>query len=77
MIACTKPTSATFKRGQPVLLSYGRVQIMQAVGTFARNGRVVDRSQWRRGWYGIDLGWDVELQAPVMVSAHVSALTAL
>jgi hypothetical protein len=71
------PTASAFKRGQAVLVSYGRVQIMQAVGTFARKGRVVSLKHRRRGWYGVEIGWDVETSAPVIVTAHVSALAAL
>lgn len=66
-----KATAAQFKRQQPVWVSYGCVQIMEAVGKFAAGGRVVDRTNWRKGWFGI------ELNSGALVTAHASALTAL
>jgi hypothetical protein len=69
--------AAAFSKNQRVLVSYGRVQIMQAVGAFARKGRVVSLKHRRRGWYGVEIGWDVETSTPVVVTAHASALAAL
>ena len=65
------PARAAFRRGAAVLVSYGAVQIMQAVGAFAAGGRIVDRRHWRRGWYG------VELLSGAIVTAHLSAITRL
>lgn len=65
------------KRGARVLVSYGCVQIMRAVGKFAISGRIHSRRHARRGWYEVDLGWDIDMQAPRLVSVHHSALTAL
>jgi hypothetical protein len=50
---------------------------MQAVGSFARKGRVVSLKHRRRGWYGVKIGWDVATSTPVIVTAHASALSAL
>ena len=63
--------SSGFAKNQKVLVAYGCVQIMQAVGKFWAGGRVVDRRNWRKGWLGI------ELNTGAIVTAHVSALTAL
>ncbi len=60
-----------FAKHQRVLVSYGRVQIMQAVGKFAAGGRIVDRRNWRKGWFGI------ELNSGALVPEHVSAMTVL
>lgn len=70
----TAPKSAAFKRGQRVLVSYGRVQVMQAVGSFAKAGRITSRRDWRSGWYEVAIGWDVNTSTPVLVTAHESAL---
>lgn len=59
------------RRGQRVLVAYGCVQIMQAVGKFAVSGRVLDRSNWRKGWLGIELG------NGTLVTAHLSAISRL
>lgn len=66
---------AAFRRGARVLVSYGQVQIMRAVGSYAVSGYVVDRSHWRKGWYEVALRWDVAAQRDVTVMAHVSAIT--
>lgn len=66
---------SAFRRGARVLVSYGQVQIMQAAGSFAVGGRVVDRSHWRKGWYEVALRWDVDAQRDMTVMAHASALT--
>lgn len=59
------------RRGQRVLVAYGCVQIMQAVGKFAVGGRVLDRRKWRKGWLGIELG------NGTLVTAHLSAISRL
>ncbi len=60
-----------FCKNQRVWVSCGCVQIMAAVGKFAAGGRIVDRRNWRKGWFGI------ELNTGALVTAHVSALTVL
>lgn len=61
----------SIKRNQRVLVSYGCVQVLRAVGRFAAGGRVVDRRNWRRGWF------TVELNGGALVTAHHSALSVL
>jgi hypothetical protein len=44
---------------------------------FAVIGRVVDRRNYRRGWYEVSSRWDVDAQREVTVMAQKSALTSL
>jgi hypothetical protein len=55
-------TAAAFRKGDPVLMSYGSARIMSAPAKFAVSGRVVDRRHYRRGWHEVALRWEVDAQ---------------
>ena len=63
------------RKGQRVLVSYGRVQVMKAVGQFAVGGYVRKPIARKPDWFEIELGWDVDTQALLCVTAHRSAIT--
>lgn len=65
---------AAFKRGQRVVVLYGVVQVYSVVGHYGKAGRVTSRKDWRRGWYEVEIDWDVTTSTPVLVTAHQSAL---
>ncbi len=68
---------AILKRGQRVMVSYGQTQIMAAPAQFARKGRIASRRDALRGWYEVEIDWDVTTSTPVLVTAHLAALTVL
>lgn len=67
--------SADLRKGQRVLVSYGRAQVFNAVGQFAVSGYVRRRLPRRPDWFEIELGWDLESQAQMLVTAHREAIT--
>lgn len=69
--------AAAFRKGEPVLVSYGSTRVLSAPAQFAVSGRAVDRRHYQRGWYEVALRWDMEAQREVTVMAHGSALTSL
>jgi hypothetical protein len=70
------PTASAFKRGQRVFVEYGIVPLYAVVGAFWKKGKIHNRKNWRRGWYEVAIGWDVNTSTPILVTAHLSALTA-
>lgn len=67
-------TRAAFKRGQSVIVKYGEARVLNRVGHYGKGGIVRSRKDWRRGFYEVEIDWDVATSTPVLVSAHLSAL---
>jgi hypothetical protein len=66
--------AAAFAKGQHVVVTYGAVQIFNVVGHYGKGGRIHSRRHWRRGWYEVAIGWDVNTSTPILVTAHQSAI---
>lgn len=64
-----------FRRGQRVLVSYGAVQVMSAIGKHAVSGYVRRRVPRKPDWFEVDLSVGTVDVGERLVTAHRSAIT--